>query len=62
MQGARALVEVLAGSGVRHIFGLPGDTGMPFYDALLDKRGQIEQQYRTQLDELKKDIENEEDE
>jgi acetolactate synthase-1/2/3 large subunit len=42
MQGARALVEVLAGSGVRHIFGLPGDTGMPFYDALLDKRGQIE--------------------
>ena len=42
MQGARALVDVLAGSGVRHIFGLPGDTGMPFYDALLDKRGQIE--------------------
>jgi acetolactate synthase-1/2/3 large subunit len=42
MQGARALVEVLADSGVRHIFGLPGDTGMPFYDALLDKRGQIE--------------------
>jgi acetolactate synthase-1/2/3 large subunit len=41
MQGARALVEVLAGSGVRHIFGLPGDTGMPFYDALRDMRGQI---------------------
>lgn len=42
MQGARALVEVLAASGVRHIFGLPGDTGMPFYDALLDKRSEIE--------------------
>lgn len=42
MQGARALVEVLAASGVQHIFGLPGDTGMPFYDALLDKRSDIE--------------------
>lgn len=42
MQGARALVEVLAGSGVQHIFGLPGDTGMAFYDALRDKRGAIE--------------------
>src|SRR5215216_5999575 len=42
MQGARALVEVLAGSGVQHIFGLPGDTGMAFYDALHDKRGEIE--------------------
>ncbi|MGH2613773.1 MAG: thiamine pyrophosphate-binding protein [Thermomicrobiales bacterium] len=42
MQGARALVEVLAGSGVRHVFGLPGDTGMPFYDALRDVRGQID--------------------
>ncbi len=41
MQGARALVEVLAGSGVRHVFGLPGDTGMPFYDALRDVREQI---------------------
>lgn len=34
MQGARALVQVLAESGVRHIFGLPGDTGVAFYDAL----------------------------
>jgi acetolactate synthase-1/2/3 large subunit len=42
MQGARALVEVLASSGVKHIFGLPGDTGMAFYDALLDARDRID--------------------
>lgn len=42
MQGARALVDVLQLSGVRHIFGLPGDTGMAFYEALRDKRGQID--------------------
>jgi acetolactate synthase-1/2/3 large subunit len=42
MQGARALVEVLAGSDVKHVFGLPGDTGMAFYDALRDRRGQID--------------------
>jgi acetolactate synthase-1/2/3 large subunit len=42
MQGARALVEVLAASGVRHIFGLPGDTGMALYDALRDVRGDID--------------------
>lgn len=41
MQGARALVAVLAESGVEHIFGLPGDTGMSFYDALFDTRDQI---------------------
>lgn len=41
MQGARALVEVLRQSGVEHIFGLPGDTGMAFYDALRDARSDI---------------------
>jgi acetolactate synthase-1/2/3 large subunit len=41
MQGAKALVQVLAESGVRHIFGLPGDTGMAFYDALSCVRGDI---------------------
>ena len=39
--GAQALVEVLAESGVRHIFGLPGDTGVSFYDALYDARDRI---------------------
>ena len=41
MQGARALVQVLAESGVAHVFGLPGDTGMAFYDALNDRRDEI---------------------
>ena len=41
MQGARALVEVMRQSGVEHIFGLPGDTGMAFYDALGEVRGEI---------------------
>ncbi len=41
MQGARALVEVLRQSGVEHIFGLPGDTGMAFYDALRDTQDDI---------------------
>ncbi|CAN5843057.1 thiamine pyrophosphate-binding protein [soil metagenome] len=41
MLGARALVQVLEESGVRHIFGLPGDTGMALYDELLNKTGAI---------------------
>lgn len=41
MQGARALVEVLIESRVEHIFGLPGDTGMAFYDALFDERERV---------------------
>ncbi len=41
MQGARALVHVLIESGVEHIFGLPGDTGMAFYDALYEARDRI---------------------
>ncbi|MFK7945495.1 MAG: thiamine pyrophosphate-binding protein [Paracoccaceae bacterium] len=32
--GAEALVRLLADHGVRHIFGLCGDTSLPFYDAL----------------------------
>src|SRR5215211_4783985 len=41
MQGAKALVQVLIESGVEHIFGLPGDTGMAFYDALYDRAGEV---------------------
>lgn len=41
MQGARALVSVLIDSGVRHIFGLPGDTGVQFYDALFERRDDV---------------------
>ena len=32
--GAEAMVRTLAAHGVRHIFGLCGDTSLPFYDAL----------------------------
>src|SRR5215207_203618 len=42
MQGARALVKVLVESGVQHVFGLPGDTGMALYDALHDRRDEID--------------------
>lgn len=42
MQGAEALVQVLRDSGVRHIFGLPGDTGMAFYEALNAERSVIQ--------------------
>ncbi len=34
MNGAQILVRSLRAHGVDHIFGLPGDTGMAFYDAL----------------------------
>src|SRR5829696_5895450 len=39
MNGAEALVHVLRTSGIEHIFGLPGDTGMAFYDALYHEPG-----------------------
>lgn len=32
--GAEASVRMLQGHGVRHVFGLCGDTSLPFYDAL----------------------------
>lgn len=41
MQGAKALVRVLEESGVRHIFGLPGDTGMALYEALRERSDTI---------------------
>jgi acetolactate synthase-1/2/3 large subunit len=34
MNGAEALVRMLQLNGVQHIFGLCGDTSLPFYDAL----------------------------
>jgi acetolactate synthase I/II/III large subunit len=34
MTGAEAFVRMLQGYGVRHVFGLCGDTSLPFYDAL----------------------------
>jgi acetolactate synthase-1/2/3 large subunit len=37
--GAQTLVRTLKRLGTDHIFGLPGDTGMAFYDALYDEPG-----------------------
>lgn len=34
MTGAEALVKMLQANGVKHIFGLCGDTTLPFYDAM----------------------------
>ena len=34
LNGAEALVRMLQAHGVRHVFGLCGDTGLPFYDAM----------------------------
>ncbi len=39
MNGAELLVQTLREHGVEHIFGLPGDTGMAFYDALYHEPG-----------------------
>jgi benzoylformate decarboxylase len=35
--GARAFLELLVGSGVRHLFGNPGTTELPLMDALVDE-------------------------
>ncbi len=35
LNGAEAMVRMLEAHGVRHIFGLCGDTTLPFYDAML---------------------------
>ena len=34
LTGAEAMVHMLKAYGVKHIFGLCGDTSLPFYDAL----------------------------
>ncbi len=42
MNTAQVLVEMLKEYQVKHIFGVPGDTTMPLYDALYMARGEIE--------------------
>ncbi len=42
MNVSDAIVEILVASGVEHIFGLPGDTGMDFYDALYRNEGRVQ--------------------
>lgn len=41
LNGAEALVEMLKAHGVKHIFGLCGDTSLPFYDAMRAQQGAI---------------------
>jgi acetolactate synthase I/II/III large subunit len=41
MNTADVLVEMLKAYDVTHIFGVPGDTSMPFYDALYHARDEI---------------------
>ncbi|MDJ0923819.1 MAG: thiamine pyrophosphate-binding protein [Acidimicrobiia bacterium] len=42
MLGSDLLVEMLVGYGVRHVFGVPGDTNVPFYEALQRRTADIE--------------------
>lgn len=42
MNVSEAIVAILVESGVEYIFGLPGDTGMDFYDALYHNEGRIQ--------------------
>lgn len=41
LNGGQMVVEMLKAYGVRYVFGVPGDTGLSFYDALRDARGEI---------------------
>ena len=41
MRGADAVVEMLIRHGVKHIFGVPGDTSMAFHDALRLRQNEI---------------------
>lgn len=42
MNGAEILVEMLIAYGVRHVFGLPGDTSVAWYDALYKAQERIQ--------------------
>jgi acetolactate synthase I/II/III large subunit len=41
MNASEALVQMLVDTGITHMFGLPGDTSMTFYDALYHRRDAI---------------------
>ena len=43
LDGGQLVVEMLKAYGVQHVFGVPGDTGLAFYDALgqAQERGEI---------------------
>jgi len=41
LTGAEALVEMLLSYGVEIVFGVPGDTSLPLYDALYKESSRI---------------------
>lgn len=41
MNGAELVVQMLLAHGVKHVFGVPGDTTMPLYDAFHAARGEL---------------------
>lgn len=41
LRGADLLVRALVSAGVRHVFGVPGDTGVVLYDALYAEQDRI---------------------
>ena len=41
LSGGQLVVEMLKAYGVRYVFGVPGDTGLAFYDALCRAQGEI---------------------
>lgn len=41
MNGAEVTVQMLLAHGVKHVFGVPGDTTMPLYDAFHAARGEL---------------------
>ena len=42
MKASQAIVEMLKQHGVKHVFGVPGDTGLGLYDAFRQAKGEIE--------------------
>lgn len=40
-RGADVLVDCLAAAGIEHVFGVPGDTGVVFYDALFHQTDRV---------------------
>ena len=48
MNGADALVRMLQLYGVKHIFGLCGDTSLPYYDALDRKSTRLNSSHSQQ--------------
>jgi acetolactate synthase I/II/III large subunit len=41
INGAQAIVRMLEAYGVKHVFGVPGDTSVPLYQALYERRDAI---------------------